>query len=205
MRVNSVDQNTNFKALKISPKLKPQMAEKGQDFVNKLEEYGKQISDVIRYNVIFEDSLTTPKIRHADGNIMDDLFAMLKKEERFLGRHYEVPCGVGGETRGGFYPDEPQVFKYLYGKNAAERYKEFKQLNIYDQAAEYCRILEKKDAKKYFEATIQEMKDNTKKRKETIEKEVLTKSIDDLVDKYEYKQPDSDFPKKKNWFRRIFG
>ena len=141
MQIKAVN-NTNFQmAMKINPKLEPEIAKKGQKFVTELEKYGESISDIKKYNVIFDNSFI-PQVRKAGNANGIDYFERLKREEALLGKFYERECGMAGETVGGFYPNEPQLFIIMYGKDAKAKYQEFKKLDVMAQAAEYSRMLE---------------------------------------------------------------
>ena len=211
MQVNSVDSSTNFKmALKINPKLQSSISKRGSDFLLALDNYGKKMSDVRLYDVVFDESINTPKIFRFNENTARDFFAELKNEEKNLGRYYEIPAGFYGDTRSGFYPDEPKVFLKLYGKQAKAKYNEFKKFNIYEQAENYCRMLEELDVK---QMRAQKKEESLNRVNEILKKEKqkkLNRTAEDLIEKYRYEKP-AEFvntvqtkPDKKSWWKRIF-
>ena len=110
MQIRSID-NTNFQALKISPKLRAELAKSTDRYLKSLDNYGETMADVKLYNVVFEENMNTPKIFHATKNTTRDYFAELKNEENYLGKYYERPAGDDGDTVGGFYPDTPMVLE----------------------------------------------------------------------------------------------
>lgn len=187
MQVNKID-NTNFgMALKIDKGLKSELKTKPAEFLKTLDNLGEKVADVSMYHVVFEEGkgFTTPTIRCVKKGSVSDCFADLKAEERNLGKYYEFPSGMLGDTVSGFYPNEPYAFKKLYGKDAAKKYKEFKALDTYSQAAEYSRMLEQLELKRM----TQEAKANSEKKfKETIQRmqqEQHERAIDELLNKYE--------------------
>ena len=208
MQVHSVDTKTNFKALKISPKLRAEIIKRGGDYITSMDSYGKEIADVKLYNVVFDTSLHTPKIFRDGKNVSKDYFAWLKREERYLGKHYEVPAGVDGDTRSGFYPDEPTVFTKLFGDKSKSKYAEFKKKNILEQAAEYSRLLEELEVKNLV---AQEKVKAEQRFKEAEEKDIkikLEKTLDNLLEKYKYEEPDQNVTSEsaiKRLWKRIFG
>lgn len=205
MQVQRVNDSTNFCALKINPKLRAEIAKRGGDYLISLDNYGNKIADVKLYHVVYDNSIHVPKIFHDSRNVTRDYFAELKNEERYLGKYYEVPAGVDGDTRGGFYPDVPRVFTKLFGKNAKSKYAEFKKEEIFDQAAEYSRLLEELEIK----SMVAEAKAEAEQRfKEALEKESkikLERTLDNLLDKYKYEEPIQPEPQKNSWWKRIFG
>lgn len=209
MRIDKIDNRTNFKmALKISPKLHPDIVKKGNPFKDFLDNYGSSISDVKLYNVVFDNNIEMPRIFHHDSKITRDFFIELKGEEKNLGKWYDIPSGMPGESNGGFFPDEPRIFQRLYGKEAKKKYAEFKKMNIYEQAAEYSRMLEEYDVKRMV---AQEREKSAKAFREAEEKEKLEKlnhAVDDIIEKYKYEEPKPDTnasKEKKNWWQKIFG
>ena len=212
MQINPVDSSTNFKmALKINPKLQSSIAKRGSDFLLALDSYGKKMSDIGLYNVVLDESINVPKIFRFNENAARDFFAELKNEEKFLGRYYEIPAGSYGDTRSGFFPDEPRVFQKLYGKKAKAKYAEFKKLDIYEQAEKYCRMLEELDVK---QMVAQKREESIKKVNEILKKEKqekLDRTAEDLIERYRYEKPVEPVktvqtkPDKKSWWKRIFG
>ena len=209
MQVNSIN-NTNFKAMKVNPVLRSEIIKKGKDFVTELNNYGKQVADVKMYDVVFVDNIDCPKIFSMDMKVSRDFFYELKQEEKFLGKCYEVPAGPVGDTRGGFYPDEPRAFQKYYGKDASAQYAEFKKLNIYEQAIRYSRILEELDIKKM----VTDAKAKSEKRVndfiQQAQEQQLNEELDNFIGKYgaEYKEPVADEIQKKSvkkhWWQKLF-
>ena len=205
MRINSVN-NTNFQmAMKINPKLESEIAKKGPNFVTELEKYGESLSGIKNYDVIFYDSFT-PQIKRTDNINNIDYFGRLKQEESLLGKYYEMECGVVGETVGGFYPDEPSLFIRMYGKDAKEKYAEFKKLDVMAQAAEYSRMLEKCDIDAILKSKKDEAVRLAKAGKEEQEHESLKKSVENLINRYRYiPEENTKKTEEKSSWRRILG
>ena len=205
MRVNSVD-NTNFRmALKLNPKTMPEkLKEKPIEYIISLNELGDRIKDVILFDVVFEDSFI-PQVKKAGSSEVKDYFQALKKEEQLLGKPYEVPSGFDGDFAGGFNPNEPKIFRSIYGKDAAKKYSEFKKLSILEQAAELSRLLEKKCITDMVNKAKQESEDKFKAYKEKLKKENLNAAINDLISKHELVIPEAGKTNKKSWWKRIFG
>lgn len=205
MKVDTIN-NTNFKAMKINPILRSKIAEKGEGFVAELSNYGKQIADVKMYDVVFVNNIDYPKIFRTDKKAIKDFFYELKQEEKILGKRYEVPAGPEGDTRSGFYPDEPRIFQKRYGKDAKAQYAEFKNLNIYEQAIRYSKILEELDVKNM----VAEAKTKSEKRinefLQQAKEQQLNKALDDLIEKYGKNDIDMSPQKssKKHWWQKIF-
>ena len=207
MRINTID-NTNFgMSFKINPKLSKDIAKQGENFVSDLNKYGESISDVKFYHVVLDENLHTPKILSDRQNITKDFFKELKNEENNLGKWYEVPAGPDGDTASGFNPDEPKVFRELFGNKAKEKYSEFKKLNLYEQAAEYSRMLEEN----YIQKIIAKQKAKSEKLAEEIQRneqqKKLNQAVDNLVERYKYEKPieQTSVNPKKSWWQKIFG
>lgn len=206
MQIHSVN-NTNFKALKISPKLRSELVKSTDRYLKSLDNYGEVMADVKLYNVVFEENMNTPKIFHATKNTTIDYFAELKNEEKYLGKYYERPAGFDGDTVGGFYPDTPRVFRILFGENAKERYGKFKTQDTLTQVCEYSRMLE--------EAEIKEIRTNAQAKEqqsfaEALNKEAqrkINRAADELIEKYGY-EPSKEVVKindsHKSWWKRLF-
>lgn len=187
MQVNKID-NTNFgMALKIDKGLRTELKSRPKEFLKILDNLGEEISDLKIYHVCFEEGkgFNTPTIRRKKTGREIDYFSALKGEENNLGKYYEAPAGMVGETVGGFYPNEPRIFKQLYGDKAAKKYKKFKALDIYSQAAEYSRMLEKIRTKRL----IQEAKNSSEKRINELIQQAKRlkheKMIDEIFNKYQ--------------------
>ena len=209
MQVNKVDNNTNFKmALKINSNLRPKIIQKGNDFCLALNEYGKKISDVKLYNVVFDENLNMPKILHCKQNLTRDYFKELKAEEENLGKYYHIPSGMAGEYVGGFFPDEPRVFLKLYGKKAKAKYAAFKKLDTYHQAAEYSRMLEELDIKRIIAKEKEKSEKLIKDAQENTRQKVFERTVDSLIERYKYEHPvqsiETTKNTKKSWWQKIF-
>ncbi len=203
MRVNSID-STNFQmALKLNPKTMPEkLKEKPMEYIISLNEFGDRIKDVKVFDVVLEDSFI-PQIKKIGGVDSKDYFKAFKNEEKYLGEPYEVPAGFDGDTVGGFYPKEPDIFRSIYGKDAEKKYSEFKKLSMLEQAGELSRLLEKEYVKNIVNKARNESEMKLKAFEKQIEKESLNSAIDDLVRKYEL--PNEEGTNKKSWWKRIFG
>lgn len=205
MRVNAVD-NTNFQmALKLNPEKMPaKLMEMPMETIIRLNQLGEKIKDIKLYDVVFEDNFV-PRVKSADTSVTKDFFKEFKKEEEYLGKAYEVPCGMSGETAGGFFPDEPKIFREIYKKDASKEYKEFKKLPLFEQAGELSRLLEKKDVNDMINKAKQESDAKLKAYIEKQRKEIFNTAIDDIISKYELVLPEAEKPSKKSWWKRIFG
>lgn len=203
MRVNSVD-STNFQmALKLNPQKMPEkLKEKPMEYIIALNEFGDRIKDVKIFDVVLEDSFI-PQVKRIGGVDGKDYFKALKNEEKHLGKSYEVPAGFDGDTAGGFNPNEPAIFRSVYGKDAEKKYSEFKKLGMLEQAGELSRLLEKEYVNSIVKKARNESEIKLKAFEKQIEKENLDAAIDDLVSKYEL--PEAEKTNKKSWWKRIFG
>lgn len=211
MRTNKIDGNSNFKALKINPKLRPQIINQGKEFLKVLDKCGMKISDVKLYDVVFDESIHKPKIFSHDKYITTDYFDLLRSEENCLGKWYQIPAGLAGDTAGGFYPDEPRVFRKLYGEAAKKKYADFKKLYIYDQACEYSRMLEELDIKHMVAKAKEESSNRIKEIQKNEALCKLNQQVDEILEKYKYEAPTEPESKpkkeisKKSWWKKIFG
>lgn len=187
MQVNKIN-NTNFgMALKIDKGLKKELQNQPTEFLDMLGELGNKISDVKLYSVVLEENkgLSNPAVRSATKANSPDYFLSLKSEEQNLGKWYEVPAGSLGDTSGGFYPDEPYAFRKLYGKEAAQKYKEFKALNVYDQAAEYSRILENIEVKRLIEDAKTKSSKQFAEYVQKMKQQEHESAVDELLSRYQ--------------------
>ena len=186
MQINKVDNTTFGMALKIDKKLRSELNAKPADFLKKIDKLGRKIEDVKLYNVILEEGkgLDNPVVK-AHGAGSTDQFALLKHEESLLGKYYEIPSGMPGDSVGGFYPDEPQAFRKVYGKDAEKKYKEFKALDIYDQAAEYSRILEIIDVRRLIDNEKKVAKQQFEEYTQKMMREQQESAVDELLSRYE--------------------
>lgn len=205
MHVNSVD-NTNFQmALKINPKKMPEkLKEKPFEYLTMLNELGNKTEDVKIFDVVLEDSFV-PQVKKAGGKDTKDYFQALKNEEQYLGKPYEVPSGMDGDTVGGSHPDEPEIFRVMYNKDAKQKYAEFKKLGMLEQACELSRLLEKKYITDMVKKAKQESEAKLKAYEEELKKENLNTMINDMVRKYELEVPEAEKTDKKSWWKRFFG
>ena len=203
MHVKSVD-NTNFQmALKLNPKTMPEkLNEKPMEYIIALNILGDRIKDVKFFDVVFEDSFI-PQVKKAGTSEAKDYFKALKNEEKYLGKSYEVPSGFDGDFVGGFNPNEPKIFRSIYGKDAAKKYSEFKNLSMLEQAGELSRLLEKEYVNSIVKKARNESEIKLKAFEKRIGKENLNAAIDDLVRKYEL--PEAEKTRKTSWWKRIFG
>ena len=187
MQVNNIqNHNTNFgMALKINPKLKPQLRSAHFATVERLQKIGKEVENVKLYDVCYENDIYTPTVRSAMKNDSKNYFAEIKRQEGLLGKPYTVTCG--DDTYQGFNPKYPSIFETLYKNKAYEKYKQYASLqNVHEQVAELSKILEKRDLmlQRKFEAEKQ-----TKLVKENQIKEQKVKqetAIDNLLSQYQY-------------------
>ena len=202
MRVNAVD-NTNFQmALKLNPEKMPEkLKEMPMENIIRLNQLGEKIKDIKLYDVVFEDNFV-PQVKSADASVKKDFFKELKKEEGYLGKAYEIPCGMCGETAGGFFPDEPKIFREIYKEDASKEYKEFKKLHQIDQAGELSRLLELRDLRIMIEQEKEKSQLEVNKLMEEAKKEQSRKAVNELMDKYAEEKPVQ--PKKK-WFLKFWG
>lgn len=185
MKINKIqNNNTNFKmALKINPKLRADIEKRGLGYTKDLEKLGKDVKDVKLFNICYEDNLYTPKIKSVNPNDKKDYLQAFTNEESKLGKFYYVTCG--DETFGGYNPDEPQLFKFLFGDKAPEKYKKFKQLTGFGKLAELTRLLEEKELKKISDKKAKEIEENAAKSKEEAKKLELKTAVDDLINNYQ--------------------
>ena len=203
MRVDTVD-NTNFRmALKLNPdKMPAKLREMSMENIIRLNQLGEKIKDIKLYDVVFEDSFV-PQVKSADASVKKDFFKEFKKEEEYLGKACEIPCGMSGETAGGFFPDEPKIFREIYKEDASKEYKEFKKLHQIDQAGELSRLLEKKDV--MINKAKQESDAKLKAYIEKQKKEIYNTAFDEKVSKYEFVTQEAEKVNEKSWWKSIFG
>ena len=124
MQVNNIqNHNTNFgMALKINPKLKPQLRSAHFATVERLQKIGKEVENVKLYDVCYENDIYTPAVRSAMKNDSKNYFAEIQRQEGLLGKPYTVTCG--DDTYQGFNPKYPPIFETLYNDKAYEKYKD---------------------------------------------------------------------------------
>ena len=128
MQVNNIqNHNTNFgMALKINPKLKPQLQSAHFATIERLQKIGKEVENVKLYDVCYENDIYTPTVRSAMKNDSKNYFAEIKRQEGLLGKPYTVTCG--DDTYQGFNPKYPSIFETLYKNKAYEKYKQYASL-----------------------------------------------------------------------------
>ena len=113
MKTNSIqNNNTNFgMALKINPKLKPQLLSAHSATIERLQKIGKEAENVKLYDVCYEKDIYIPSVRSVVNQDGKDYFAEMQRQEQLLGKPYTLTCG--DETHQGYNPKEPPIFKTL--------------------------------------------------------------------------------------------
>ena len=188
MQVNNIkNHNTNFgMALKINPKLKPQLRSAHFATVERLQKIGKEVENVKLYDVCYENDIYTPAVRKVGEKDSENYFAEMTRQEGLLGKLYTVTCG--DDIYQGYNPKYPPIFETLYKDKAYEKYKQYASLpSVHERAAELSKILEERDlmSQRTFEA-----KEQAKLVKENQIKEQKAKqetAIDNLLSQYQYK------------------
>ena len=187
MQVNNIkNHNTNFgMALKINPKLKPQLRSAHFATVERLQKIGKEVENVKLYDVCYENDIYTPAVRKVGEKDSENYFAEMTRQEGLLGKLYTVTCG--DDIYQGYNPKYPPIFETLYKDKAYEKYKQYASLpSVHERAAELSKILEERDlmSQRTFEA-----KEQAKLVKENQIKEQKAKqetAIDNLLSQYQY-------------------
>lgn len=187
MQVNNIqNQNTNFgMALKINPKLKPQLRSAHFATIERLQKIGKEVENVKLYDVCYENDIYTPAVRKVGEKDSENYFAEMTRQEGLLGKLYTVTCG--DDIYQGYNPKYPPIFETLYKDKAYEKYKQYASLpSVHERAAELSKILEERDlmSQRTFEA-----KEQAKLVKENQIKEQKAKqetAIDNLLSQYQY-------------------
>ncbi|CCX80134.1 unknown [Clostridium sp. CAG:715] len=188
MQVNNIqNHNTNFgMALKINPKLKPQLRSAHFATIERLQKIGKEVENVKLYDVCYENDIYTPAVRKVGEKDSENYFAEMTRQEGLLGKLYTVTCG--DDIYQGYNPKYPPIFETLYKDKAYEKYKQYASLpSVHERAAELSKILEERDlmSQRTFEA-----KEQAKLVKENQIKEQKAKqetAIDNLLSQYQYK------------------
>lgn len=188
MQVNNIqNHNTNFgMALKINPKLKPQLRSAHFSTIERLQKIGKEVENVKLYDVCYENDIYTPAVRKVGEKDSENYFAEMTRQEGLLGKLYTVTCG--DDIYQGYNPKYPPIFETLYKDKAYEKYKQYASLpSVHERAAELSKILEERDlmSQRTFEA-----KEQAKLVKENQIKEQKAKqetAIDNLLSQYQYK------------------
>ena len=131
MKTNSIqNNNTNFgMALKINPKLKPQLLSAHSATIERLQKIGKEAKNVKLYDVCYEKDIYIPSVRSVVNQDGKDYFAEMKRQEGLLGKLYTVTCG--DDTYQGFNPKYPPIFEALYKDRAEEKYKQYAKHKIF--------------------------------------------------------------------------
>lgn len=202
MQVNNIqNHNTNFgMALKINPKLKPQLRSAHFATVERLQKIGKEVENVKLYDVCYENDIYTPAVRKVGEKDSENYFAEMTRQEGLLGKLYTVTCG--DDIYQGYNPKYPPIFETLYKDKAYEKYKQYASLpSVHERAAELSKILEERDlmSQRTFEA-----KEQAKLVKENQIKEQKAKqetAIDNLLSQYQYKFEQKN---RKSWFLERF-
>lgn len=187
MQVNNIqNHNTNFgMALKINPKLKPQLRSAHFSTIERLQKIGKEVENVKLYDVCYENDIYTPAVRKVGEKDSENYFAEMTRQEGLLGKLYTVTCG--DDIYQGYNPKYPPIFETLYKDKAYEKYKQYASLpSVHERAAELSKILEERDlmSQRTFEA-----KEQAKLVKENQIKEQKAKqetAIDNLLSQYQY-------------------
>ena len=187
MQVNNIqNHNTNFgMALKINPKLKPQLRSAHFATIEHLQKIGKEVENVKLYDVCYENDIYTPAVRKVGEKDSENYFAEMTRQEGLLGKLYTVTCG--DDIYQGYNPKYPPIFETLYKDKAYEKYKQYASLpSVHERAAELSKILEERDlmSQRTFEA-----KEQAKLVKENQIKEQKAKqetAIDNLLSQYQY-------------------
>ena len=187
MQVNNIqNHNTNFgMALKINPKLKPQLRSAHFATIERLQKIGKEVENVKLYDVCYENDIYTPAVRKVGEKDSENYFAEMTRQEGLLGKLYRVTCG--DDIYQGYNPKYPPIFETLYKDKAYEKYKQYASLpSVHERAAELSKILEERDlmSQRTFEA-----KEQAKLVKENQIKEQKAKqetAIDNLLSQYQY-------------------
>ena len=185
MKVNNVqNNNTNFgMALKINPKLKPQLLSVHSATIERLQKIGKEVENVKLYDVCYEDDIYTPVVRKVGAKDSENYFAEMQRQEGLLGKPYTVTCG--DDTYQGFNPKYPPIFETLYNNKAYEKYKQYASLpNVHEQAAELSKILEKRDL--MFQRKFEAKKDAKAFKESQIREQNIKREtdVDDLLSQY---------------------
>jgi hypothetical protein len=95
MKTNSIqNSNTSFgMALKINPKLKPQLLSAHSATIERLQKIGKEAENVKLYDVCYEKDIYIPSVRSVVNKDGKDYFAEMKRQEQLLGKPYTLTYG----------------------------------------------------------------------------------------------------------------
>ena len=198
MQINKIQNNsTNFRALKINSKLRPEVEKLDINKIRAFKQLGEEVKNVRLYDICFENNLTTPTIHNTKLADQKDYLKEFREEEKTLGEHYFVECG--NATYKGIHPDEPKLFKRLFGILAKSKYALFKEVNEFKQIATLTKMLEKDELNqqaKIKKAMIDDVKKHSKEDAKALE---LQHAVDDLMDNHQY-----EANKPKNMWSRFF-
>ena len=198
MQINKIQNNsTNFRALKINSKLRPEVEKLDINQIRALKQLGEEVKNVRLYDICFENNLTTPTIRNTKLANQKDYLKEFREEEKTLGEHYFVE--YGNATYQGFHPDEPKLFKRLFGILAKSKYALFKEVNEFKQIATLTKMLEKDELNqqaKIKKAMIDDVKKHSKEDAKALERQ---HAVDDLMENHQY-----EANKPKSMWSRFF-
>lgn len=198
MQINKIQNNsTNFRALKINSKLRPEVEKLDINKIRAFKQLGEEVKNVRLYDICFENNLTTPTIRNTKLANQKDYLKEFREEEKTLGERYFVECG--NATCQGIHPDEPKLFKRLFGILAKSKYALFKEVNEFKQIATLTKMLEKDELNqqaKIKKAMIDDVKKHSKEDAKALERQ---HAVDDLMDNHQY-----EANKPKNIWSRFF-
>lgn len=187
MQINKIQNNsTNFRALKINSKLRPEVEKLDINKIRAFKQLGEEVKNVRLYDICFENNLTTPTIRNTKLANQKDYLKEFREEEKTLGEHYFVE--YGNATYQGIHPDEPKLFKRLFGILAKSKYALFKEVNEFKQIATLTKMLEKDELNqqaKIKKAMIDDVKKHSKEDAKALE---LQHAVDDLMDNHQYEE-----------------
>ena len=200
MQINKIQNNsTNFRALKINSKLRPELEGLSLQDLKAIKKLGEDVKGVKLYDVCFEDHIDTPTIRSTRLNDNVDYLKEFKDEEKTLGQHYYIQCD--DMVYEGIRPRQPKIFEALFGNLAFSKYELFKGQNKFKQIANLTKMLEKNDLKIDAEIKKYKTEQATKQSKETAQTLEKQHAVDNIMNNHEYVEPKS----KDNFISKIFG
>lgn len=198
MQINKIQNNsTNFRALKINSKLRPEVEKLDINQIRALKQLGEEVKSVRLYDICFENNLTTPTIRNTKLANQKDYLKEFREEEKTLGERYFLECE--NATYQGIHPNEPKLFKRLFGILAKSKYALFKEVNEFKQIATLTKMLEKDELNqqaKIKKAMIDDVKKHSKEDAKALERQ---HAADDLMENHQY-----EANKPKNMWSRFF-
>lgn len=188
MQVNSVqNNNTSFQALKINSKLKSELEKLSLQKIKAIKKLGEDVKGVRHYDICFEDNIVTPKIRRTKSSDKKDYLQEFRDEEKLLGKHCKVELKYLTYER--LLPDEPKLFRDLYGIQASQKYAEFKKQDEFKQIANLAKFLEKDEINKRNEVKTANIKHATKHSKVAAKALELKFAVEELMHNHQYKAP----------------